>query len=110
MTEPTASSRILGAPGVRSRDDFIEYLRGELATFPDSRETIEDIVADGDKVTAEYIAICRLEDNASARQLDSRLGFVEAPYPKPAATLEDSLHVVAALALLTRIPPDRRAP
>lgn len=73
-----------GAPGVRSRDDFIRYLRSEYETFPDARETIEDIVADGDKVavrhrftgtqagrmgpyppsgksmTAEYIAIYRL--------------------------------------------------
>jgi hypothetical protein len=110
MTEPTDSSRILGAPGVRSRDDFIEYFRGGFATFLDSRETIEDIVADGDEVTAVYIAICRLADNASARQLDSRLGFAEALYPKPAAMLEGSSHMVAALAQLTRNPPDRRAP
>jgi hypothetical protein len=110
MTKLTDSSRILSAPGVRSRDDFIEYLCGEFATFLDSRETIEVIVADGDKVTAEYIAICRLAGNASARQLYSRLGFAEAPYPEPTSMLEGSLYMAATLDQLTRNSPDRRAP
>ena len=34
------------APGVRSRDELIQYLRSEYETFPDARETIEDMVSE----------------------------------------------------------------
>jgi predicted ester cyclase len=110
-------SHSAGAPGVRSRDDFIEYLRGEFATFPDARETIEDIVADGDKVsvrhrftgtqagrlgpyprtgrlmTAEYIAIYRLSGNViveSWAEWDNLNGLVQLGHHQPAAQATDS--------------------
>jgi steroid delta-isomerase-like uncharacterized protein len=74
-----------GEPGVKSRDDLLAFLAGEYETFPDAHETVEDLVADGNKVavrhcftgtqqgplgpypptgrvmSAEYIAIYRLE-------------------------------------------------
>ncbi len=74
------------APGIDSRDDLKRYLRNELATFPDAHESLEDVVAEGDRVavrhlfrgtqigpmgphppsgrcmTAEYLAIYRLAD------------------------------------------------
>lgn len=73
------------APGVRSREELIRYLRGEYETFPDARETIEDMVSEGSKIavrhrftgtqtgpmgpyppsgrsmTAEYMAVYRIE-------------------------------------------------
>ena len=35
---------------VRSRDQFIEYLRNDAAVFPDSRQTVIYLVAEGDMV------------------------------------------------------------
>jgi len=75
-----------GPQPVRSRDDLVRYLRAEYQVFPDARESIEDLVAEGDRVaarhsfrgtqlgpmgpypasgrtmTANYLAIYRLED------------------------------------------------
>lgn len=69
------------------RNDLLRFLKSELETFPDGRETILDLIADGDRVaarqrftgtqkgrmgsfpasnkrlTAEYIAIYRLESS-----------------------------------------------
>jgi predicted ester cyclase len=42
------------APPVRSREDLKQYLRDEFAIFPDGLETIEDILAEGDKVAAGW--------------------------------------------------------
>lgn len=77
-------------PGICSRDDLKEFLLRELETFPDAFESIEDIVAEGDKVavrqrfqgtqqgwmeayppsgrqlTANYIAIYRIQDGQIA--------------------------------------------
>jgi predicted ester cyclase len=36
-------------------DQFIQYNAALLAAFPDSTYTVEDIVAEGDKVAARYI-------------------------------------------------------
>jgi steroid delta-isomerase-like uncharacterized protein len=76
------------APAVRSREDLVRYLRSEYETFPDARETIEDMIAEGGKIavrhrftgtqtgpmgsyppsgrsmTAEYIAVYRIEGDA----------------------------------------------
>jgi predicted ester cyclase len=43
-----------GSPGVRSLDDLVQYLRREFETFPDAREGIEDILAEGDKVAVRH--------------------------------------------------------
>lgn len=43
-----------GEPGIRSREELIEFLRGEYATFPDATEWLEDLVAEGDKVAARH--------------------------------------------------------
>ncbi|MBD1997591.1 ester cyclase [Leptolyngbya sp. FACHB-541] len=75
-----------GEPGICGRDELKEFLHRELATFPDAFESIEDILAEGDKVavrqrfqgtqqgwmgsyppsgrklTANYIAIYRMQD------------------------------------------------
>ncbi len=106
-----------GAPGVRSRDDFIQYLRSEFETFPDARETIEDLLVDGDKVaarhrftgtqagrmgpypptgksmTAEYIAIYRLEQNViveSWAEWDNLNGLVQLGHHQSAAQPVDA--------------------
>jgi steroid delta-isomerase-like uncharacterized protein len=42
------------APGVRSREELKQYLRSEFETFPDARETVEDILAEGDKVAVRH--------------------------------------------------------
>jgi steroid delta-isomerase-like uncharacterized protein len=42
------------APGVWSREDLKEFLRSEFETFPDAHESIEDIVAEGDRVAVRH--------------------------------------------------------
>ena len=44
-----------GAPGVRSRDDLKWFIRNEYTTFPDAHETVEDLVAEGDRVAARHL-------------------------------------------------------
>jgi len=39
-----------GEPAVGSRSQLIEFLGGEYLAFPDARETILDILEDGDRV------------------------------------------------------------
>jgi predicted ester cyclase len=106
-----------GVPGVRSRDDLIQYLRSEYETFPDAHETIEDIVAEGNKVavrhrftgtqagrmgqhppsgkpmTAEYIAIYRLEGNVIVEawaEWDNLHGLVQLGHHQSAAQPADA--------------------
>jgi steroid delta-isomerase-like uncharacterized protein len=43
-----------GSPGVRSRSELLRFLRGELETFPDAHEGIEDMVAEGDRVAVRH--------------------------------------------------------
>lgn len=43
-------SKANGEPGIRNRDQLKEFLRSELETFPDAKESIEDMLAEGDKV------------------------------------------------------------
>lgn len=43
-----------GPPGVTSREDLIAFLRGERVTFPDAHETIEDLIAERDRVAARH--------------------------------------------------------
>lgn len=45
-------SRAAGSAAVRSLDDLKEFLRAELETFPDAHETVEDLIAERDKVAA----------------------------------------------------------
>lgn len=78
-------STAAGLPSIQSCDDLVQFLQQEYATFPDAYETIEDMIAEGNKVavrhrfqgtqkgwmnayppsgngmTADYIAIYRLE-------------------------------------------------
>lgn len=42
------------APGVRNRDDLKRYLRSEFASFPDGYESVEDVVAEGDRVAVRH--------------------------------------------------------
>lgn len=43
-----------GHPHVQSREDLKTYIRRELITFPDAREVLEDLVAEGDRVAARH--------------------------------------------------------
>ena len=47
-------STAAGVPGVRSRDDLMHFLRSEFETFPDAHETLQDLVAEGNKVAARH--------------------------------------------------------
>ena len=47
-------SAAAGQPGVRSRDDLLCFLRAEREAFPDAAETIEDILAEGDRVAVRH--------------------------------------------------------
>jgi steroid delta-isomerase-like uncharacterized protein len=100
------------APAVRSREELKAYLRSEFETFPDAREAIEDILAEGDKVavrhrfqgtqhgqlgpyppsgrtmSADYLAIYRLADGViveSWAEWDNLGGLVQLGHFKPAS-------------------------
>jgi predicted ester cyclase len=47
-------SAAAGTPAVTSVDDLIRFLEREYLTFPDAFETIEDILAEGDKVAVRH--------------------------------------------------------
>jgi predicted ester cyclase len=42
------------APPVKNREELKEYLRAEFAIFPDGHESIEDMLAEGDKVAVRH--------------------------------------------------------
>lgn len=50
----TRHSTAAGEPGIRSRQDLVDFLEGEYRTFPDAKEDIEDLVAEGDRVAARH--------------------------------------------------------
>lgn len=97
-------SSAAGSQAVRSRDDLKAFLQGEFETFPDAHESVEDLVAEGDKVaarhrfrgtqtgpmgpypptgrtmTADYLAIYRIEDGRIAEawvEWDNRSGLAQ---------------------------------
>lgn len=43
-----------GDPAVQSRDDLVAFLQEEATTFPDAHETIEDLIAEDDRVAARH--------------------------------------------------------
>jgi steroid delta-isomerase-like uncharacterized protein len=47
-------SHAAGQPGARSREDLKAFLRGEFETFPDGCESLEDVLAEGDRVAARH--------------------------------------------------------
>ncbi|MBE7418287.1 MAG: ester cyclase [Ideonella sp.] len=92
------------APGVCSRDDLKRYLRSEFTIFPDAYESVEDLIAERDRVavrhsfrgtqtgpmgrnppsgkqmTADYLAIYRLADGTIAEawvEWDNLSGLVQ---------------------------------
>jgi predicted ester cyclase len=101
-----------GYPAVRSRDDLVTFLLREYETFPDGKETIEDLVAEGNKVAArhrfrgtqkgllgpyppsgkvmmaDYIAIYRLEGELIVEawaEWDNLSGLIQLGHYKPTA-------------------------
>ncbi|HEY7416119.1 MAG TPA: ester cyclase [Ktedonobacteraceae bacterium] len=42
------------SPQVRSREDYRQYLMGLCATFPDLHFTVDDVIAEGDKVVCRF--------------------------------------------------------
>lgn len=54
------------APPVRNRDELEVYLRSEFEIFPDATETIEDIVAEGDRVAVRH-GFCGTQSGAMGR-------------------------------------------
>ena len=47
-------SSALPAGGIRSREDYKQFGTGFLAAFPDLEWTIEDMIAEGEKVVVRY--------------------------------------------------------
>lgn len=47
-------SHAAGPPPVHSRDELKAFLRDEFTAFPDWEETLEDLLAEGDKVAARH--------------------------------------------------------
>lgn len=43
-----------GEPEVRSATDLVAFLQAEFVTFPDARETLLDLIAEGDRVAARH--------------------------------------------------------
>jgi steroid delta-isomerase-like uncharacterized protein len=41
-------------PGVQSREDLKRFLRAESETFPDAHETLEDLLAEGNRVAVRH--------------------------------------------------------
>lgn len=115
LDETVASSFVRhssAAPPVRSREELKQYLRSEFEIFPDGRESIEDILAEGDKVAvrhgfrgtqlgamgaypasgrvmiADYLAIYRLEDGLIVEawtEWDNLSGLTQLGHFKPSA-------------------------
>lgn len=100
------------APPVRSREELKQYLRSEFEIFPDGRESIEDMLAEGDKVavrhgfrgtqlgpmgsypasgrvmTADYLAIYRLDGGLIVEawaEWDNLSGLAQLGHYKPSA-------------------------
>lgn len=98
------------APGVSSRQQLKRYLREEFVVFPDAFESIEDMVAEGNRVavrhrfcgtqaapmgpypakgkvlTADYLAIYRVADGVVAEawvEWDNLAGLVQLGHYKP---------------------------
>lgn len=102
--EFTRHSHAAGSPGVRSRGELLRFLQAEFETFPDAREEIADILAEGDRVavrhsfrgtqagpmgpyppsgrimSADYLAIYRLENGVIVEawaEWDNQSGLVQ---------------------------------
>lgn len=100
------------APPVRSREELKRYLHSEFEIFPDGQESIEDIVAERDRVavrhgfrgtqlgamgsfpasgrvmTADYLAIYRLEGGLIVEawaEWDNLSGLTQLGHYKPSA-------------------------
>lgn len=103
-------SHAAGPPAVRSRDALKAFLQQEVETFPDANETLEDLVAEGDRVaarhrfrgtqqgamgpypptgkvmTAAYLAIYRVEDGQIAEawvEWDNLSGLAQLGHYQP---------------------------
>jgi len=50
----TRHSYAAGSPQVCSRDELLNFFRAEFETFPDAREEVADILAEGDRVAVRH--------------------------------------------------------
>jgi len=107
----TRHSDAAGEPEIRSRAELKSFLRRELDAFPDAHESLEDLLADGNKVAARhrfegtqrgrlgpypatgnrmigrYIAIYRVEEGCIAEawaEWDTLSGLIQLGHFKPA--------------------------
>ncbi|WP_316433094.1 ester cyclase [Leptolyngbya sp. NK1-12] len=113
-------SSAAGQPGIKSREDLIKFLSNEFTIFPDAHETIEDLIAEGQKVaarqrftgtqtgpmglfpasgkrmTATYLAIYRLEAGRIVEawvEWDNLNGLIQlGHYVAPSQSVEVSEH------------------
>lgn len=47
-------SEAAGEPPVRSREELVDYLVRQFEMFPDASETLEDMIAEGDRIAARH--------------------------------------------------------
>lgn len=55
LVAPNFVRHSYAAPAVNSREELKAYLRSEFEAFPDGYESIEDMLAEGDKVAARSV-------------------------------------------------------
>jgi predicted ester cyclase len=112
LVDPNFIRHSYAAPSVHSREELKEHLRSEFEIFPDGYESIEDMLAEGDKVavrhgfrgtqqgqmgpylpsgkvmTADYMAIYRIADGVIAEswaEWDNLSGLMQLGHYKPIA-------------------------
>lgn len=55
LIDPHFMSRTLEAGGIPTREGYKHFITGFLHTFPDVRASVEDVIAEGDKVVARWV-------------------------------------------------------
>jgi predicted ester cyclase len=110
LVDPNFIRHSYAAPAVKNREALKAYLRSEFAIFPDGYESIEDMLAEGDKVavrhgfrgtqqgqmgpyppsgkvlTADYMAIYRIANGVIAEswaEWDNLSGLMQLGHYKP---------------------------
>ncbi len=52
---PNYSAHFAGIPAPMSRVDFAQFMAAFIAAFPDQQHTVEDLIAEGDKVAPRLV-------------------------------------------------------
>ena len=52
---PNYSAHFAGIPAPMSREDFKQFMAAFIAAFPDQQHTVEELIAEGDKVAPRLV-------------------------------------------------------